>query len=153
MKLTAVSPKVDHIIFNPPASAPTPLITPTMFLPQSDMRRTLMATLKPAAAESKPLPPPLKPITQKSYHLTPADVKRMRKLRKEDPVKWHRHALAKEFNCSRLFVGISCQATPERVEQMKARFEKIKGKWGPKRTIARQDRQRRKAGWGGADGL
>ncbi|KAF8538543.1 mitochondrial ribosomal protein subunit L20-domain-containing protein [Trichophaea hybrida] len=154
MILNANSPRTDHIVYNPPSSAPTPLITPTLFLPKDDPRRRLFAAA--AAAPPKPanqLPPPLREPYEKSYHLTLADCKRMRSLRNTDPGRWHRTALAKEFNCSSLFVGMVCQASEERLAQMAFRAEKVKSRWGPKRTIAREDRQKRRAGWGGADGL
>jgi hypothetical protein len=154
MILNANSPRADHIVYSPPSSAPTPLITPTLFLPKDDPRRRLFAKATPAAAEqAKPLPPPLREPYEKSYHLTLADCKNIRSLRNTDPARWHRTALAKEFNCSSLFVGMVCQASEERLAQMALKAGKVKSRWGPKRTVAREERQKRRAGWGGADGL
>ena len=152
MKLTADSPKTDHIIYNPPSAAPTPLITPTLFLPKDDPRRALFAAVNEVKTDA-PLPPPIRTPYEKTYHLTPTDMKQIRNLRKQDPVRWNRTALAKEFNCSSLFIGMVCQATDSRLATMAAVAAKQKARWGPKRAIAREDRQRRRAGWGGADGL
>ena len=163
MVLTAVSPRTDHIIHNPPSSAPTPLITPTLFLPKDDPRRELFAATATTTAagapaqepgtEAKDLPPPLREPREKTYHLTPQDCRRMRALRDNNPVKWHRDALAKEFNCSTLFVGMVCQASDQRLQLMALRANKVKSRWGSKRTLAREERVKRRAGWGGADGL
>ena len=167
MILTATSPRTDHIVYNPPSSAPTPLITPTLFLPKDDPRRELFATstttsttaaaataaaLKPDT-EAKELPPPLREPYEKTYHLTLQDCKRMRALRNSSPAKWHRNALAKEFNCSTLFVGMVCQASDDRLKLMALRADRAKSRWGTKRALAREERAKRRAGWGGADGL
>ncbi|KAI5858062.1 mitochondrial ribosomal protein subunit L20-domain-containing protein [Tricharina praecox] len=156
MKLTADSPRTSHVIYNPPSSAPTPLITPTIFLPKDDSRRELLAAApKPAAAADAAanLPPPVRQPYEKTYHLTEEDFAEIRRLRAVDPVKNNRTALAKQFDCSTLFIGMVCQATEGRIKQMKARDEGVKNRWGTKRSTAREDRQRRRAGWGGADGL
>jgi len=153
MKLTADSPTTSHVIYNPPSSAPSPLITPTIFLPKDDPRRELFAAPPKPADAAADLPPPVRPPYEKTYHLTDADMEEIRRLRKADPIKNNRVALAKRFNCSVLFIGIVCQATEGRVEQMKAREEAVKARWGNKRITAREDRKMRRAGWGGADGL
>jgi hypothetical protein len=155
MKLTANSPRTDHIVYNPPSSAPSPLLTPALFLPKDDPRRQFLAVAKPAAetTESQALPPPVRRPYEKSYHLTPTDMKEIRRLRNSDPVRWNRVTLAKKFNCSSIFIGMVCQATEARIKEMAARVEKVKARWGPRRAAARQDRQKRRAGWGGADGL
>ncbi|KAA8896878.1 mitochondrial ribosomal protein subunit L20-domain-containing protein [Sphaerosporella brunnea] len=156
MKITPNSPQTDHIVYNPPSSASNPLVTPTLFLPKDDARRELLAAApKPApeTAESQGLPPPVRPPYEKTYHLTPTDMKEIRRLRNTDPARWNRTELAKKFNCSSLFIGMVCQASEQRIAEMAARVEKVKSRWGSKRAAARQDRQRRRAGWGGADGL
>src|SRR5690348_14225955 len=40
------SPATDHIIFNPPSSAPSVLHTPLKFLPKEDQRRQLFSVAK-----------------------------------------------------------------------------------------------------------
>jgi len=153
MKITSESPRADHILFNPPSSAPTPLLTPTLFLPKNDPRRNMSPPTSQGANGVTALPPPVKAPYAKSYHLTPADFRRIRSLRLSNPSYWHRNRLAKEFNTSTLFIGMVCQAPEERLAQMGQRLSKVKGRWGEKRQIAREERAKRRAGWGGADGL
>ncbi|KAI5818942.1 mitochondrial ribosomal protein subunit L20-domain-containing protein [Pyronema omphalodes] len=150
MILDSASPSADHIIYNPPSSAPTPLMTPEIFLPKNDARHSLFQGQEKTAAT---LPPPLREPYEKTYHLTESDMQRMRELRAANPAEWPRTRLAKEFNCSTLFVGIVCQASEQRIAEMAKRAEHIKNRWGTKRTGARAERQKRRAGWGGADGL
>jgi len=98
-------------------------------------------------------PPPLREPYEKMYHLTPADIEKMRELRAADPQKWSRAVLAREFKCSPLFVGIVAEASEERLTKTKHNLEKVKAGWGVKRSEAREERRKRREGWGGADGL
>jgi hypothetical protein len=150
---SSTGPKQDHIIFNPPPSAPSVYHTPSMFLPKHDRRRELLSKFSthPAAkqqnAESK-LPPALKEPYKKKYHLTPEDLVEIRRLRAEDPVKWSREKLAKKFDCSGLFIGIVCTSSLEHRERERQLLEDVKSKWGRRRREAREDRSRRRATWG-----
>lgn len=142
------SPQQDHIIFNPPLSAPSVLHTPLKFLPKDDKRRQLIenASTLTQASSNSPLPPPVikrKPGYQR-YHLSEEDVAEMRRLRTSDPKKWTRLKLARKFNCTSLFVGMCCEATKEKIEAEKAKLEALKARWGPKRKTARGDRIRRR---------
>lgn len=160
----------DHIIFNPPSSAPNVYHTPLTFLPANDPRRKLYTQLrqKPSNTErpsgssvsSKPpssseenvevapsLPPALKQPQAKKYHLTAADVAEMQRLRAQDPYKWTRAALAKKFECSEFFVGVACK-NPEAGEAKAKELEEIKRKWGPRKRRAREDRVKRREMWG-----
>ncbi|KAK0652204.1 mitochondrial ribosomal protein subunit L20-domain-containing protein [Cercophora newfieldiana] len=147
-----------HIIFNPPSSAPSVYHTPFKFLPKSDPRRraNLTASLfassttikfnrdgaaAAAIAEKLPL---VRPEAPKTYHLTEADVAEMRRLRAADPLTNSVSALATRFNCPKLFVVMCCHSNAKHQEEMAARKEAIKGRWGPRKTAAREDRQRRK---------
>jgi len=155
MKITSESPRQDHIIFNPPSSAPTPLMTPKLFLPENDPRRNmgLPGSQTSTSQSTSALPPAVRTPYAKSYHLTPTDFRKIRSLRLSNPSYWHRNRLAKEFNTSTLFIGMVCQAPESRLREMEQRMEKIKSRWGEKRQLARQEREKRRAGWGGADGL
>ncbi|PQE04704.1 hypothetical protein CJF32_00010143 [Rutstroemia sp. NJR-2017a WRK4] len=137
----------DHIIFNPPSSAPSVIHTPLKFIPKDDKRRKLLAvTAERLGAMSNRLPPPAfqKEMKYKRHHLTEEDVAEIRRLRTTDPEKWTRHKLAAKFNCSSIFIGMIVQSTPEKRELEKAKLEAIKARWGPIRAAAREDRQRRK---------
>ena len=157
----------DHIVFNPPSSAPNVYHTPQKFLPQNDPRRRLSA-IAPTSSSSTPPSTPgnasgtaqqptntsgmgvstvLRPRQEKKYHLTPAQVDEIRKLRAEDPKMWTRVRLAEKFECSQFFVSLCC-SSPEIKEQRDKELEEIKRKWGRKKTEAREDRQTRKALWG-----
>lgn len=154
---------LDHIIFNPPSSAPSVYHTPYKFLPKGDRRRELLASTQAprpphprspyfppnsSTLTSTSLPPPVRKPYEKKYHLTEDDIKEMRRLRAEDEKIWTRDKLAEKFNCSRLFVGMVCQASEERLKQRQLELDAIKSKWGQKRTQAREDRSKRKVLWG-----
>ena len=151
----------DHIVFNPPSSAPNVYHTPQKFLPPNDPRRRLRAPTSSSTPPSTPgsasgsqlpsdsgvLPTTVRAQYEKKYHLTPAQVEEIRKLRKEDPKVWTRVKLAEKFACSQFFVSLCCSA-PEIKEQRDKELVQIKAKWGRKKTEAREDRQTRKALWG-----
>ncbi|KAK4504139.1 hypothetical protein PRZ48_005055 [Zasmidium cellare] len=160
----------NHIIFNPPSSAPNVYHTPSKFLPKSDPRRALYttaaATPTAEAPKSKPkgilasianeraasTPPasqlkPVRPIYEKKYHLTQEDIDEIRRLRKEDPRTWTRVRLAKKFDCSEFFVSL-CASAPEIADEREKELERIKSKWGRKKREARELRQERKKLWG-----
>ena len=98
----------------------------------------------PSAAS---LPPPLEKPRQKTYHLTAADIAEIRRLRAEDPFKYTRKMLAEKFKCTEFFVGMCAPANEERMEWAKANLEVAKGRWGPKRTRAREERTMRRELW------
>ncbi|KAL1310713.1 hypothetical protein AAFC00_000970 [Neodothiora populina] len=150
----------DHIIYNPPSSAPNVYHTPLKFLPANDPRRKLhslaAATAAAAsssstsptstAAEAAPLPPPVRPIQAKKYHLSASEVDEIRRLRTSDPRTWTRVKLAEKFGCSQFFVSL-CASAPEVAEERKRELEEIKKRWGRSKTEAREDRLRRKELW------
>jgi len=160
----------DHIIFNPPSSAPNVYHTPLKFLPKTDPRRKLHLLTQASAsstsnsstttttapststsgARTAPLAPPLRPFQEKKYHLTPADVAEMRRLRAEDPRQWTRVRLAEKFGCSVFFVNLFAQKVPELEAEWEAEHERARSRWGRTKTEAREDRSRRKAEWGRA---
>jgi len=110
-------------------------------------RSTLPSSLLPRVPDSDPMPPALKPITDKLYHITPEQVREMQALRKQDPKQWTIDRLAEKYGCSTLFVRICAK----NFEAGKAHFERLdetKKRWGRKKTLARQDRTRRKDLWG-----
>ncbi|KAJ9625113.1 hypothetical protein H2203_005068 [Taxawa tesnikishii (nom. ined.)] len=140
----------DHIIYNPPSSAPNVYHTPLAFLPKNDPRRklhSLSSSHTPAAATKTPLPPPVRPVQEKKYHLTHDDIAEIKRLRAEDPRQWTRVRLAEKFGCSQFFVSLCCSA-PEIKAERDAQLEAIKKRWGRAKREAREDRQTRKAMWG-----
>jgi Mitochondrial ribosomal protein subunit L20 len=147
----------DHIIYNPPPSAPNVYHTPTIFLPKNDRRRQLHGAAQPlgpqlsasSSAIPSQLPPPVRQPYEKRYHLTKEDMEEMRRLRREDPIEWSAKKLARKFDCSSLFVGFVTEGiAKEKREQQKRVTEVVKSRWGVKRRTAREDRALRKERWG-----
>ena len=141
------SPRQDHIIFNPPSSAPSVYHTPLKFMPLADKRRELLSAISTDSSASR-LPPAIRAPHEKQYHLTSEDIAEIRRLRKENPEVWTRAKLAKQFDCSSLFIGIVCEASREHNEKQAKILEDIKSRWGRRRRTAREDRVRRRELWG-----
>jgi hypothetical protein len=145
----------NHIIFNPPASAPSVYHTPFKFLPKTDPRRRanlsqLFRTSEDVEAGSKgdgsTLPPPSREseTRQRKYNVTEEQVEEMRRLRAEDPVQWSVLKLAAKFDCTPMFVMICCRPSDEHHAKERQRLQAIKARWGPRRTKAREDRFKRR---------
>ncbi|KAI1360380.1 hypothetical protein F5Y08DRAFT_331621 [Xylaria arbuscula] len=144
----------NHIIYNPPAAAPSVYHTPFKFLPKSDPRRQANLSqlvrssvdlhASRASASATTLPPVSRAPHVKKYNVTREQVEEMRQLRADDPVTWSVHKLADKFECSPFFVMMCCKASPEHKEKEKERLEAIKARWGTIRTKARQEREKRK---------
>ncbi|MCJ1224084.1 hypothetical protein MMC12_000727 [Toensbergia leucococca] len=146
------NPTQNHVVFNPPSSAPSVYQTPAIFLPQNDRRRELLAQAhshaNPYAQSDRPLPPPVREPYEKKYHLGEAEIVEIRRLRTEDPFQWTRAKLAEKYGCSQFFVGIVVQASKERKEQQRQIMENVKEKWGRRKRYAREDRGKRRDMWG-----
>ena len=153
------SPTQDHIIYNPPSSAPSVYHTPSKFLPKNDKRRQLLASTtssSPLASSSTTsdssdaptLPPPVRMPVEKKYHLTAKDFTEIKRLRTEDPLKWSNIALARKFRCSTVLIPMICSAPKETKDLREKELDEIKRKWGPRKRTAREDRTRRRENWG-----
>ena len=162
------------LIFNPPSSAPNVYHTPLIFLPKEDKRRQLHAAAQIYATSaahrrqtpfiaspgtplstqsflpprpSTSLPTPVRAPYEKKYHLGPAEIEEIRRLRASDPDQWTRVRLADRFGCSQFFVGLIAKA-PEKAERVSRSHEQMRSRWGAGRRMAMEDRDRRKALWG-----
>lgn len=148
----------DHIIFNPPSSAPSVYHTPFKFLPRSDPRRQANLTQIIRASSSSSSSTTASTVTAPELgtqanggfvppkqNVTREQVEEMRALRALDPTKWSVAALAAKYDCTNWFVMMCCKASPEHKASEQARLEAIKARWGPIRTKAREERQKRKA--------
>ncbi|KAL6937367.1 hypothetical protein ACO0RG_003872 [Hanseniaspora osmophila] len=127
---------------------------PVSFMSSNDPRKTLPHIIKQNAFNKKisELAPPVLPSKSslagsKTYHLEPKDVQEIQKLRLSNPDKYTRKTLAKMFNVSPLFISIVSSASKERLKEMDRRLNIIKNGWSEKRTLARDDRIKRKALW------
>ncbi|OLL23720.1 54S ribosomal protein L20, mitochondrial [Neolecta irregularis DAH-3] len=132
-----------RVVYNPPASAPSPYVTPNAFLPKE--KRAKGGIIGDTA---KRLPPPLGKIREKSYHVTPKQMEEMKTLRNANADKWTRGALAKKFGCSPLFVGMVVPAPVERVKKVEEDLERVKKCWTKRKLDIRDDRRRRREQWG-----
>lgn len=139
------SPNQDHIIFNPPSSAPSVLHTPSIFLPKEDKRKQLLASLGVETTSSR-LPPVIAKFRDMGvkHHLTEAEIAEIYKLRSADPFTWTAVKLARKFNCSSFFVRMCCEATEEVKELERQKTEARRAKWGPKKTRAYEDKLKRR---------
>jgi hypothetical protein len=139
------SPNEDHIIFNPPSSAPSVLHTPSIFLPKEDKRKKLLESIS-----ARTYPTQLPPVIEKfkdmgvKHHLTDAEIAEIYKLRSADPFTWTAAKLAKKFNCSAFFVRMCCEASEEVKEQERQKIEAGRAKWGARKKRAFEDRVKRK---------
>lgn len=158
----------DHIIFNPPAAAPSVYHTPFKFLPKTDPRRRAnLASLfeshfaSPSPGSASAAGPDAKiedlPTVRASDRrsrgvssiaargpVTKAEVEEMRRLREEDAHKWSVTALADKFDLPRGFVMACCQAPKDKLEFERKKIELIQKRWGPIRAKAREQKERRK---------
>lgn len=152
----------DHIIFNPPASAPSVYHTPFKFLPKTDPRRranlakifeshfapTTTTTSADSGAAVTDLPTVRglhkhNPAFEARGPITKAEVEEMRRLREEDPHKWDVRALSDKYAIPHIFVMMCCQAPKEKLEFERQKMELIRQRWGPIRAKAKEDRHRR----------
>ncbi|AET39120.1 mitochondrial 54S ribosomal protein mL58 Ecym_4038 [Eremothecium cymbalariae DBVPG len=120
---------------------------PKSFLPKNDIRRQFVDRLRSKDASISKNAPPLQVKGEKSYHLSPQEIREIIRLRNEDPDKYTRKVLAKKFNVSPLFISIVSDAPAERKAEMDKRLASIKLKWHPGRKVAREDRKKRKELW------
>lgn len=144
------SPALDEVVFNPPSAQPTVYHTPFKFLPKSDPRRSTNLQLLfhgtdgSSSSSASYVPPALRPVTEKKYHLSKDDVAEIRRRRWEDPETATIRNLAKEFDCSMKFVQIATQVPESYKEKLADGTRRMKATWGPRKLKAREDRKVRK---------
>ncbi|KAG9245150.1 mitochondrial ribosomal protein subunit L20-domain-containing protein [Calycina marina] len=140
------SPQQNHIIFNPPSSAPNVLITPLIFLPKGDRRKELfagrIATEAASSTRLAPVIPKFRNIKIK-HHLTDKDIAEIQRLRTTDPEHNTVSKLAKRFDCSSFFVRMCCEAPPEQKQRHEELYAGRYARMGPKRLKAREERKKR----------
>ncbi|RYO81911.1 hypothetical protein DL766_002125 [Monosporascus sp. MC13-8B] len=153
-----------HVVFNPPPSVPSVYHTPFKFLPKSDPRRQanlaqlLLRNAASPSSSSSSSPTPGDPAaelpptltageherSQPRRNVTREQVEEMRALRAEDPVRWSVHKLAERFGCTPWFVMVCCKSSAEHRAAERARKNAIRAGWGPGRSLAREERRKRK---------
>ncbi|KAG8966939.1 hypothetical protein FRC03_011010 [Tulasnella sp. 419] len=129
-------------IHRPPPSAPTPESLATN--PSSPLLRPLVK-----ATESSTLPPSVRNATysNQSNHLTAAQIEEIQQLRRTNPQVNTVSALAKKFNCAKIFVSsvapLDKESRAKREEALRKRDERS----GENRKIAKAVRQKRRELW------
>ena len=103
--------------------------------------------LSPEKISHDDLPPPLRPIKQKLYHLTQEQIDEIRQLREQDPVKWTRKKLAEKFECSQFYIGIIAPVSKERKIELEKEIDQKIEKMGWKKKFIRNERARRRELW------
>ncbi|CDR87734.1 related to sulfide:quinone oxidoreductase, mitochondrial precursor [Sporisorium scitamineum] len=103
------------------------------------------------ASDTSSLPPALRPRSRLAQNvdtaITPDQIATIQRLRKEDPIKYTKTKLAKQFNCSPLFVSIVAPL-PKAVRQVKKQQEELKkSSWGLNKRVARAEREERRLLW------
>ncbi|POS83715.1 hypothetical protein EPUL_005141 [Erysiphe pulchra] len=149
------SPQQDHIIFNPPQSAPSVFHTPLKFLPPNDKRIKLLSTTaakhlnlghSPSLVKLPPLMRP-KEVNIPRGHLNAEAIAEIQNLNNKDPNTWTNRKLARKFNCSSEFVSVCLRHAggdpSRRKAEVKAKWDFVESQWGPRRKKAREDRQKR----------
>ncbi|KAK9382409.1 mitochondrial 54S ribosomal protein mL58 [Kockiozyma suomiensis] len=129
------------LTFNPPPSAPSPFDTPDIFLPLHERRKI------ETAPSMEVLPPPLRAVVPKKYHLSEKQIDEIRRLRDEDPNRWTRKVLAEKYGCSDFFIALVSRAPKERLDEMDRRLDVIKSRWGMYKRNARLQRQKKREIW------
>ncbi|KAK7208412.1 mitochondrial ribosomal protein subunit L20-domain-containing protein [Myxozyma melibiosi] len=129
------------LTYNPPPSAPSPFDTPDIFLPPHERAKVL------TAPGVEVLPPPLRAVEEKKYHLDEEQIEKIRQLREQDPNKYTRKVLAKEFGCSDFFIALVLRSPQERLDEMDRRLGIIKSRWNLYKSTARLMREKRREQW------
>ncbi|CAG8433549.1 6738_t:CDS:1 [Ambispora gerdemannii] len=93
------------------------------------------------------LPPPLKPVKTKAYHITDDQIQEMQKLRLEHPKKWTRQRLAEKYNCSAFYVGIVAPTTEEERQRIERRIQHRINRFSEKRKYFMKIREERRKLW------
>lgn len=146
----------DTIIFNPPSAAPSVYHTPFKFLPKTDPRRRAnLASLFERHFGGGGVPSETLPVVAWSKEkkattvsdrgpITREEVEEMRRLRSEDPYKWTVRALSMKFDMPMGFIMACCQAPRSKIEFERRKVELMRQRWGPAKTKAMEDRERRR---------
>ncbi|GAA5920962.1 hypothetical protein JCM6882_004111 [Rhodosporidiobolus microsporus] len=126
------------------------------FSSPSSSSSSAQATLLPSLSPNESALPPSRPAPPTPAHpLSPSDIASLQSLRRSSPAQWTRSALAAKFGVSPQVVGTlgwgagseARRVEKERREQVERRREKREEGWGWKKSIAREERRRRRSMW------
>ncbi|GAA5826638.1 hypothetical protein JCM11251_002830 [Rhodosporidiobolus azoricus] len=163
-------PSGSHFVVRPPpssvpASHPLPPQAGTSASLAAQAAESPFSSLFTAPQESTLLPsltanesslPSSRPAPPTPAHtLSPAQIAELQSLRRSSPQRWTRSKLATKFGVSPQVVGTlgwgegseGRAAERERKEVVERRKEKVENGWGWKKSIAREERKRRRDMW------
>ncbi|SJX61277.1 related to sulfide:quinone oxidoreductase, mitochondrial precursor [Sporisorium reilianum f. sp. reilianum] len=138
-------PSGETFIVRPPPST-TPARS-TIYQPQP------LLNAQPAS-DASVLPPALRPRSRFAQQhpnidtaITLDQIAAIQRLRRQDPVTYTKTTLAKQFNCSPLFVSIVAPL-PKAVREVKKQHDELKkASWGLNKRVARAEREERRLLW------
>lgn len=129
-----------RIFFNPPASSPNALVTPSVFLPKQ-----LRHLAKPPVPVTRgKLPPRLSPA-RPNVVLSSEQIQEIRTRRSEGEGL---NSLAKEYGVSTLFVSLVAPLQKEARAVATKQHEAVKETWSERKRMYRDIRQSRRNEWG-----
>ncbi|KAK9717139.1 hypothetical protein K7432_006414 [Basidiobolus ranarum] len=102
---------------------------------------------QPIVPKAEDLPPTLRPVQPKKYHLTEEDKRQIQELRNKNPSHWTRKRLAEKFDCSSLYISLIAPCPPQRKAILAAEKETKWNRMGYKRQQITINRQRRRELW------
>lgn len=133
-------------IHRPPPSAASPESYITA--PASPLLTTTNAT---KATKRGDLPPPLHSKKPSPQRMSDADIEKMRSLRQKNPTEWTAGKLAKEFNCTQMFVRLMAPLKKSQRRVALARrdadHEEYRARWGEKAWLTKEIRAKRREFW------
>ncbi|GEQ71114.1 hypothetical protein JCM33374_g4795 [Metschnikowia sp. JCM 33374] len=135
------------LIYNPPASMPSVKETPRAFLPPNDPRLKVLAEKFKVYTPQELSEMPIIYATKKDNSLTPEIVQEIIALRNEDPEKWSIAKLAAKFNVEPKKVNVITGINKDRQSRILAQLVDQQSQWSERRTLAREDRVKRKQMW------
>ncbi|CAG8441941.1 6492_t:CDS:1 [Ambispora leptoticha] len=130
--------------------APTKLFAPiydTVTLDDGSLFVARKPLNEPPPISPDELPPPIKPVKEKAYHVTEDQIQEMQSLRLEDPKKWTRQKLAEKYNCSAFYVGIVAPTTEKEKQRIARRLQHRINKFSEKRKYFMKIREERRKLW------
>jgi hypothetical protein len=113
-------------------------------MPKEDRRRQLFAARQVTPTRLPPIISKFKPLEIK-HHLKDSDILEIQRLRASNPELWTVLRLSKKFNCSKDFIMMcsSRECPEEKKERDMQKLEATMARWGPRKTMGREDRKKR----------
>ncbi|KAL5524708.1 hypothetical protein ACEPAF_9853 [Sanghuangporus sanghuang] len=142
-------------IHRPPPTVPSPFST--TLLPSSPLLRPSVSTASSASqtTDQKEVPVPPRMHKERTFPtnrvLAEADFEKMRQLRASNPTYYTRIRLGKQFNCPPFLVAqkvpLDTKSRKAAIEQLDAKHEEIRSKWGERKSMIMAIRKKRREYW------